>query len=439
MRYNLVMRKREFVVLISGIVGVSLVSGVAKDFSIYQDEQKQKIDSRVENPFAEALPYDFWGDYSNAEFWEDNATHEIVWENPWSDAYHYHPAYNGDGHQSFHDYTGAFNLALVNGYRGLYEEHYKAFAISAENVEGFWGLEPDWTLLDVSYYVEDWIVWNSNEVQNYDDDIGRPLTNEDISFEWSGKSIFDDGDELSKVLVKDYKDVADNITIGDQSSSLGYFYFFEQQPLSSEPKYIGISDDWNYEIYPLDRLILPEKKAGIEGKINEGELHKTFSDNFKLDDEFKMFRDWMSDRIYLEINRDFIDLYGVNEIEHNINQEYYEIESINHEHLKINYYEIDGTGEKKLINEMDSNIKLKEFEQIEIEATVVGGIVIENGVFTSNFVPSEELPPLPIPPKNNTKIILILIFCLFLVFFILVMCFFIFWFNLKENKNKIKK
>ena len=66
-----------------------------------------------------------------------------MWENPFSDAYHYHPVYEGVGHQSFHDYTGAFNQVLADGsYSGLYETHYKAFATGAEQVEGFWGLEP---------------------------------------------------------------------------------------------------------------------------------------------------------------------------------------------------------------------------------------------------------------------------------------------------------
>ena len=55
-------------VLISGIVGVGLVAGAAKDFSVYHDGQSQRVDARVENPYSEALPYDFWGDYSNAEF-----------------------------------------------------------------------------------------------------------------------------------------------------------------------------------------------------------------------------------------------------------------------------------------------------------------------------------------------------------------------------------
>ncbi len=437
-RYNLGMRKREFVVLISGIVGIGLVAGATKDFSVYQGQQSQNVEAKATNPFAEALPYDFWGDYSNAEFWEDNATHEIVWENPYSAAYHYHPAYNGNGHQSFHDYTGAFNLALVNGYSGFYEKHYKAFATSDENVEGFWGLEPDWTLLDVSYYVEDWIVWNSNEVQNYDDYIGRPVTNEDISFEWSGKSIVDDADELSKVLVKDYKDVADNISIGNAlTSNYGYLYYFEQQPLSSEGTNIGIPprEDWKYKIYPLDRLILPENKAGIEGKINEKQLHTIFANDFNLDDKFKMFREWIDDKVYLDINRDFIDVYGIEAIEHDINQKYYEIEAINQEHLEINYYEIDEAGDKKLISEEENNTKLQEFEQIEMEVIVSEGIVIESGKFISNFYPNKELfSPPPIPPTptedNIIKKIIVLITALGFLFLIL---FFSFWFFGKKD------
>lgn len=273
------MKDRGFVILVGGMIGFSLIGAIAEDFISYQNTQIVESKIEVENPFSEALPYDFWGDYSHPEFWEDKATHEIVWSNPFSDDYYHHKAYKGMGNLALKLYTGEYNFAVKNGYAGKYTGFYKDFATSKENINGFYKFEPDWSLLWVSMYLEDWIVWNCNEVQAYDGLVNREITNEDINLEWNGNSIHDNLGELNRVNLKNYRNFADGISIGNPSTSnYQYHYYFVQQPLNDAGEDIGTSPrkDWTYFIYPLERLILDENEPKISalGKINTTEAHQ---------------------------------------------------------------------------------------------------------------------------------------------------------------------
>ncbi len=280
---------------INFLFGINLFNQFNLTILTYQDQFNASI--KTDNLFEKALPYDFFGDYSHAKFWEEKTTHKITWSDPDSNDYLFHHMHGGTGHQSFYMFTMAFHKAISTGYKGQYFDQYKDFLFSDNHIisdngdiEGFWGLEPNWTLLDVSYYLEDWIVWNANEVQNYDFILGSPLLNSDINLAWSNKTINANANQLDKVLIKDYQTVASNLSIGNHTNSLGYVYQFQQQPLNNEAIYDNLNNDWIYQIYPLERLIINNDTSKINAidKINKNEAHLALKKyDYQSEDEFK--------------------------------------------------------------------------------------------------------------------------------------------------------
>ncbi|NQX83495.1 MAG: hypothetical protein HRS50_02190, partial [Mycoplasmataceae bacterium] len=286
--------------LILGLIFSTLTIGIFNNKSLNTKIINQQIKSDPENKFPDALPYDFFGDYSHPEFWYKPSTGEVVYEDPNSAAYLQKDAYIGQGIKTFAEYTTQYNKAVQKGYEGHYNNKYHDFIINSDNINGFIGLDSNWLLLDVSYYLEDWIVWNSNEKQNYDVVIGRSIINEDVYLRWGSHSIIDDLDKFDNKFVKDYMKFGNISIMGPET----YGYWFVNQPISNEGKYNGFTNDWDYKIYELSRLIFPEEKASAVDKFDYIDIHNEFSTNFDLNSEFDDFKEKANEEIYLDLNKD---------------------------------------------------------------------------------------------------------------------------------------
>ena len=270
---------KKLLITSSLLIGLSITPLVGNFNNLDNHIVDKKVKPTPENKFSDALPYDFFGDYSHPEFWISGD--DIYYHNPsggseeWPDV----EAYEGIGIKSFTNYTKEYNKYLLDngGYVDAdYVDQYYDI-VTAEYIDGFHYLDPNWTLLDISYYLEDWIVWNCNEVQNYDNEIGRLINNNDVDLYWD---LYIGNEYISGTINNGKGDFTKQISyyrfvkIGVNHN---YYYSFEEQPISNEPKYDGISKDWNYDIYDLERLILPKanySKENIDNKISEKEAHE---------------------------------------------------------------------------------------------------------------------------------------------------------------------
>ena len=405
--------------LILGLIFSTLTIGIFNNKSLNTKIINQQIKSDPENKFPDALPYDFFGDYSHPEFWYKPSTGEVVYEDPNSAAYLQKDAYTGQGIKTFTEYTSQYNKEVKKGYEGHYNNNYHDFIINPDNINGFIGLDPNWTLLDVSYYLEDWIVWNSNEIQNYDDlyNDGNKILNSDIYLQLDGKSIVDDVEEFYGKFIRDFDEWYVMLSSIDRPRTI---YFFKEQPISDEGIYEGIPEAWEYEIYELSRLIFPEEKASAVDKFDYTDIHNEFSTNFDLNSEFDDFKEKANEEIYLDLNKDFLNdsntdyPHGVEDIEHDINQGYYEIETIKYSDYNVVYYElVESNGNTGWIIINNENRTLESFEMIKLKIVVDDSITTSSSGWHTKFNPSRELyvPPTPfVPEEKGIPSIFIIIF-----------------------------
>ena len=413
----------------------------------------QEINKRVElppeNKFFNTLPYDFFGDYSNPEFWVHSKNDEIVYEKPndISD-WEYVESYIGKGIKSFVEYTDKYNRYLIdnNGYsKAKYVVEYLDFINGFENTEKFDGLDSKWTLLDISYYLEDWIVWNSNEVQEYDIALGRVITNDDIELSWTVETkeglsgtttITENKDGLLNFEMIEYK-VFNEVIIKDLSGG-NYKYKFVDQPISKEAKYNSVTKSWEYDIYKINRSILPYLKASIDvlfGKLMF--IHNEFIKNFNLESKFIEFKNKFDEGIYRLLNLEFIFKYGFDEIEHDINQGYYEIESIKKSDYQIKHYELVENKWVLINNNSKQNREMSSYQSIKTEIAVLESATTSQGQIYTKFKPGLELyvPPNLIHGNTESSILMISLVTVGTIGLIIISGVVIF-FIIKKKKNE---
>ena len=278
---------KRLLITSSLLIGLSITSLVGNFNNLDNHIVNKEVKKTPENKFSNALPYDFFGDYSHPKLWVSGD--DVYYHNPsggseeWPDV----EAHEGIGIKSFTNYTKEYNKYLLNngGYDDAdYVDQYYGI-VTDEYIDGFNYLDPYWKLLDISYYLEDWIVWNINEVQNYDDKFnsGVAYDNDDVSLLWAGKingkftgtTIKKNENNFLDHKISEY-DYFQDLGIG-RFDGKGYGYWFKDQPISNEADYDFISDEFGYDIYDLERLILPKcdySKENIDNKISEKEAHE---------------------------------------------------------------------------------------------------------------------------------------------------------------------
>ncbi len=306
----------------------------------------------------EALPTDFFGDYNHPEFWINTGTNEIFYEKPQTPGmYDYYPEYEGKGITTFTNYTKSFNQAIINGYDPYYKDRY--INTIESNPNGFKALNSNWTLLDFSSYMEDWIIWNWNEVLDKDkNDSSQKATNSgeifDISF-W-GYTSYDTINEMEENGNGDL--TLKEIEISNLGINSEYYLSFEKQPIFSwSEDQLGIAK--YYSTYKLEEKILPptEKESILDANINYSHYHEWLQSNLDQGNEFKTYKDWFEKNIILELNKDFIEEYGESELGHDYNQGYHQIEDIRLDDLDITYYELENNTWKEIEeNKYDENL-----------------------------------------------------------------------------------
>ncbi len=391
--------------------------------SFGQPRTKNNInnETNIINPFEDAFPKTFFGDYSNPEFWSNSKTNEIVYQNPQNDEFIYHEQYDGIGIWFFNSKTMLFNHALISNYEGAkYQNKYKSFVTTSENKDGFLGLDPNWSVLDVSYYLEDWIVWNCNEFLNYDNSvieggIGRSITNEDINLKWGDYSLTTNKDLLENTKISEYKTLGDYLSIGTDDSELKYYFYFKDQPLSKKPIYSEEQKAWIYQIYPISKTIFPTNKIVIGNNVSNLDFHLNFRQKLSLNSDLNDFDLWAKNYLYQAINRDFIKFYGSDQIEHDYTEGYFPLESINQQNSSIQFYDANDN----LINVNRSNLSLSEYQMIKVKLVVNSTPTSIAQEYNNIFFPKNELTLSFASYLNWWQILLICLASLVALFFLI--------------------
>lgn len=343
-------------------------------------------------PFSEALPRSFFGDYSNPDFWSNLDTQEIVYQDPQSDDFIFHPHHNGIGIWFFDAKTMVFHAALSHNYEAKYQDQYKSFVTQDAFKNGFLGIDPNWSILDLSYYLEDWIVWNCNESLDYDrpvsdGGVGRTITNDDINLKWGNFSLKEDKAILRDTKIHDYRNLGEYISIGSNDIDWKYLYYYTNQPLSTMAGYDGSQKAWIYQIYPLDRIIYPSVKPIITDYVSNLEFHKVFREQLTLENNMNDFANWVETYLYQTVNRDFINLYGAENIDHTYQEGYYDLESINHQNSSLSFY--DSNNRPILIAK--NSTPLSSYKEIKIKMVVESSETSIGQEYNNIFFPLNEL------------------------------------------------
>ncbi len=433
-----------------------------KDFKNKPIEPKDDLDYIAEVE-KEALPYDFFGQYNHGEVWEvkykatidDEMTTEVIYgrdevnelhnSEDWYYWWHEKKAdevTNGIGIKSFQNYTSMFHKAINKGYIPYYYNQGKYDLSEDPELDGFIGINPDWTLLNFAYYMEDWIVWNWNERLNND-----PLivaTPENVSFVIYSPSLSQTSIELEEL-----EENWENETFGE-NKLWGINNLIKDVPLNEEWSdiYIDFEEEtlynWTYDNVATsysfnapaleNTILLSHEKKSIKNKFNPYIVHNKFRNNFYLETKFNQFRNEFEDYLIKGLNYEFIKEYGIEELGHDRNQGIYLTEDIRKDDLEINYYKsIDNN--LFLINNLEDEKKLKDFNEIIVEIKTLNDslIVEENETISIIFEPNKELNSNTTPLYNSDKNLL---FKFLFLLILLSVVFFIVFFSKKEKSSK---
>ncbi len=353
-------------------------------------------ESKQINWTREAFPIDFFGDYSYDEHWIDYLNGEIFYEEPMnSGGYDYYPEYIGEGITTFKNYTKEFNQAIISGYN----PHYKSRYIEEvnENPNGFIILDEDWKIVNFSSYIEDWVIWNWNEVLDKDnDDSSQTATNDFIDTSVDGgffSSIEELEEEEYNSTLKDSKIT----TIGIRNQ---YYLNFEENP---NFLWEG-SGAKSYNTYPLEEKLLPptNKDSISDRDINYDHYHEWIQNNLDQGSTITEYSYWFESNIINELNKDFIEKYGYDELGHDYEQGFHQIEDIRRENLEISYYELNN---EEWIEINDYELEFSNFKEVKtIVKTNDNNIFFnENEEIYFNIDVEEELIPASVIEKPSNK------------------------------------
>ncbi len=324
------------------------------------ETNNQKNSSRKIEWTEEALPTNFFGDYSYPEFWVNKNSGEVEYEKPNNiDEYEYHFSHVGSGISSFTYYTSLFNQAILEeNYNPTYKNKY----INAveNNPNGFQALNSNWKIANFSSYVEDWIIWNWNEELNMDFmDSSQLATNDNLNFVIKIYGNFYTTNELQTSSSNIGNSSLDDYHIEELGISNNYTIVFEEEP-TFDMTLNNETSSFQFSTYSLEQKLLPPTKQYVisEKDFNEDYYHSQLKKDLDQNDSFENYKDWFERKIIInELNKDFIEEYGEGELGHDYNQGYHQIEDIRLDDLDITYYELENNTWKEIEkNKYDENL-----------------------------------------------------------------------------------
>ncbi len=466
------------------ILIIYLISTFFISFNFFSKEfNKNDLERNNQNKSfsldKDALPYDFFGQYNHegvylvsyipeggSANWVEKILYgidevkEFYESDEWQNASLHNQIFllseevtNGIGIKSFQNYTSMFHNSINEGYVPYYYNQGKYDLSEDPELDGFIGINPNWTLLSFSYYMEDWIVWNWNERLDkdwYDPTlvaINNETSNDNTSFKFYAPKISDIFINNSYLLENNLKNetIGNNLLRGVRFYMWNYVTYEQTTNISifmdEKPKYT-----WEYNPYKTsyyfsaprleNRIVLSNKDETINDKFDSNIVHNEFRNNFYLETEFNEFKNEFEDYLIKGLNYEFIKEYGIEELGHDRNQGIYLIEDIRKNDLEINYYKLID-DDLFLINNLEGEKELKDFDEIivEIKTSNDSLIVEENETISIKFEPKKELNSNIAPPynwDNKNSFLIIFLFLLVLLFIV----FFIVFFSKKEKASK---
>jgi len=255
--------------------------------------------------FDNALPYDFFGDYSHPEFWTDShkassITRHLIWKFDAKLPYReHHDAYPGVGILSWTKHTKDYNQAVLKKH---YNHHWSDYMPWLEaNPNGFRFIDTKKIKLKVfAEYIEDWIVWNWNT--HLHKTSKKHITNDDVDLntkylcklpKWNSSRIKNIDENL---LLKDsaIKAGLNFSYLWDSDKKFGYSMYalemnFNNHNLPNQAPWQKIIY-WNkgeelwrdIDVNSVTRLFLPQWRNDITKHINNKQLSIWFNQMGKI-------------------------------------------------------------------------------------------------------------------------------------------------------------
>ncbi len=262
--------------------------------------------------------------------------------------------------------------------------------------------------------MEDWVIWNWNENLDMSTTIDATKLGFDIivnSVHYTVERLMGDNSDIGNSTLGDTH--IEELGVNDQ-----YYIMFDEKPtLEFETK--PLWETKHFSTYTLEEKLLPptEQYSISIDDVDEEYYHEKIKDDFDENTHFYEYKKWFEDNIINELNKDFIEEYGYDELGHDYEQGFHQIEDIRRENLEISYYELNNNIWTE-IEENRNDEYLINFNEIKTKIKVNDNNVFfkKDQEISLTFEPSNEI----INYNKRSKLIRTTSLTIFVIFILII-------------------